>query len=84
MSDDLVALGKQNGAVIADYVVKRMQGGSMTPAEAVAALAAYLAKRIDELKANGIAEERLMPWVGAVQTAFDQRLEELAGPVASD
>ena len=84
MSDDLVALAKQNGAVIADYVVKRMQAGSMRPAEAVEALAAYLAKRIEELKANGVAEERLMPWVGAVQKAFDERLEELAGPDVSD
>jgi hypothetical protein len=80
MSDDLVALGRQNGAVIADYVVSRMQAGSMTPTEGVEALAAYLAKRIDELKANGIPEERLMPWVGAVQNAFDERLEQLAGP----
>jgi hypothetical protein len=80
MSDDLVALGKQNGAVIADYVVSRMQAGSMSPAQAVEALAAYLAKRIDELKASGIPEERLVPWVGAVQKAFDERLEQLAGP----
>jgi len=37
-------------------------------------------KRIDELKADGIPEERLMPWVGAVENAFDERLEQLAGP----
>jgi len=79
MNDDLLALGKQNGAVIANYVVSRMQAGTMSPAQAVEALAAYLAKRIDELKASGVPEERLMPWVGAVQNAFDERLEQLAG-----
>ena len=71
MNDDLLALGKQNGAVIANYVVSRMQAGSISPAQAVEALAAYLAKRIDELKANGVPEERLIPWVSAVQKAFD-------------
>jgi hypothetical protein len=80
MSDDLVALGKQNGAVIADYVVSRMHAGNMSPAQADEALAAYLAKRIDELKANGVPEERVMPWGGAVQKAFDERLEQLARP----
>jgi hypothetical protein len=38
MSDDLVTLGKQNGTVIADYVVSRMQAGNMSPAQAVEAL----------------------------------------------
>jgi hypothetical protein len=56
-----------------------MQGGDMSPAQTVEALAVYLAKRIDELKDNG-PEERLMPWVGAVQKAFNERLEQLAGP----
>jgi hypothetical protein len=70
ISDVLVALGRQNGVVIADYVVSRMQSRNTSPAQAVEALAAYLVKRIDELKASGIPEERLMPWVGAVQKSI--------------
>ena len=47
-----------------------MQVGNTTPAQAIEALAAYLAKRIDELKANGVPEECLLPWVGAVQKSI--------------
>ena len=45
ITDHLAALGKQNGAVIADYVIARLRAGTISPAEAVDALKAYKAKR---------------------------------------
>jgi hypothetical protein len=79
-TDDLVTLGKQNGAVIADYVVGGLRAGTISPAEAVDALKAYIAKRVNETTAKGVAREKLKPWIEAVEQAFDERLAELADP----
>ena len=80
ITDHLAALGKQNGAVIADYVIARLRAGTISPAEAVDALKAYIAKRVNETTSKGVAREELRPWIEAVEQAFDERLAELAGP----
>jgi hypothetical protein len=78
-TDDLVALGRQNGAVIADYVVAGIRAGTISPADAISMLKAYIAKRVNEVTSTGVPEERMLPWVEALERAFDERLAEYAG-----
>jgi hypothetical protein len=83
-TDELVALGRQNGAVIADYVVAGIRAGKISPADGISVLKAYIAKRVNEVAATALGREKMKPWTEAVECAFDERLAELAGPDESE
>ena len=67
------------GVVVADYVVSKMQGEGMSPAEAVEVLTAYVAKQVEHMAREGASREDLIAWADAVQVAFDSRLADLIG-----
>lgn len=77
-ADRLVAAGREQGEIIAGYLMRRMQEGSITPVEAVNFVAALIEKQAAEMVSAGTSQEEILRWFESLREIVMERLSPLA------
>jgi hypothetical protein len=77
-ADPLVAAGREQGEIIAGYLIRRMQEGSVTPVEAVNVVAALIQKQAEEMVSSGKSQEEILRWFEGLRETVMERLSPFA------
>ena len=78
--DPLVAAGKEQGEIIAAYLIRRMQAGTITPIEAVNVVAAHIDQQAEEMVSAGTSREEVMRWLRELRETVTVRLAPFTEP----
>jgi hypothetical protein len=67
--NDYLAVGKEQGAVIAKYLIERITDGRLTPGTAVEVAASHVAKQAELMQAEGTSRDDMLVWIAALNSA---------------
>src|SRR5919112_3195876 len=81
MPDELSNNARQHGTVLAERLAHKIQNEGMAPAMARKLVDSYMIALAESLMAQGLARDRVISWIRDFESAFDNRLSELACPV---
>jgi len=79
-NDDLLAAGKEQGEIMAAYLVDRMTKGKLSPAEAVDVVATHVEQQAEEMLAAGTSRQGILVWLKGVRETMMERLAPLEEP----
>ena len=79
-TDPLAAAGKEQGEIIAAYLIGRMQAGTITPIEAVNVVAAHIDQQAKEMVSAGTSREEVMRWLRELRETVTGRLAPFTEP----
>ena len=75
--DVLLDAGKEQGEVIAAYLIRRMHEGRITPTEAVNVVAAHVEKQAEEMVAAGTPQQDILRWFQGLRETVSERLARI-------
>ena len=79
-TDPLAAAGKEQGEIIAAYLIRRMQAGTITPIEAVKVVAAHIDQQAEEMISAGTSREEVLRWLRELRETVTGRLAPFTEP----
>jgi hypothetical protein len=78
-TDPLADAGKEQGEIIARYLISRMQAGKITPTEAVDFVAAHIETQAEEMILAGSSQEEVLRWLGGLRETVAAHLSSFVG-----
>jgi len=72
--DPFVVAGREQGDIIAAYLIGRMKEGKLSPAEAVNIVAAQIEQQAESMVAAGSEPNQVQDWLTALREAVSTRI----------